>query len=572
MRSSLLLFVLVGLSLACAVPQDVPADLILRGGKIVTMDESLWEVEALAARDGLVLAIGTNAEIELLAGPRTQVLDLDGRTAIPGFTEGHGHFTGIGRSLMNVDLRAARNWDEIVETIAAVAAERAPGEWILGWGWHQDKWDAPPSPAVEGYPVHDALSAATPNNPVMLKHAAGSHAGLINATVLEIAGIDASTPDPEGGTILRKTGGEPTGLLRETAYGIALRAHAHAMENLSDAERDRLARREIELANRECLSKGVTTLHDAGSSFVDVDRFRALYEQGKLDVRLWVMLSESNEALAEQMHAYRTVGDAGGRLTVRAIKRVADGALGTHGAWLLEPYVDVDTAGLSTFRIESLEETARLAREHGFQLCVHAIGDRANREVLDVFEAAYAGATDLRWRIEHAQHLHPDDVPRFGGLGVIASIQAVHCTSDAPWVPRRIGDHRAEEGAYVWRDLMDGGALIVNGTDAPVEDVDPLANFISAVTRATRTGDVFYGRQVMTRAEALAAATTNAAYAAFEENTKGMLLPGMLADVVVLSRDILSVDVDELPGTRVEHTIVGGKLLYSADGSAAPKP
>jgi predicted amidohydrolase YtcJ len=418
---------------------------------------------------------------------------------------------------------------------------------------------------VQGYPVHDALSAATPDNPVMLKHAAGSHAGIVNARVLEIAGIGADTADPDGGTILRNTDGSLTGLLRETAYRLALRAHAKAMENLPPEENERLARREIELANQECLSKGVTTLHDAGSSFADIDRFRAMYGAGKLDVRLWVMLNESNEALAENLPAYRMIGEADGRLTVRAIKRIADGALGTHGAWLLERYEDVDTFGLATTPIESIAETARLAREHEFQLCVHAIGDRANREVLDVFEQAYAGGEDLRWRMEHAQHLHPDDIPRFGRLGVIASMQPAHCTSDAPWVPSRIGDRRAAEGAYVWRDLMESGAMIVNGTDAPVEDVDPLANFLSAVTRRTRDGDVFYVDQVMTRFEALAAATRNAAYAGFEEHSKGTLAPGMVADIVVLSQDILTVPEDALADTRVELTLLDGVVVYSAE-------
>ena len=565
MRFAACLTLLLWLTLSCAAPEDAVADLVLRGGKIVTLDDALGDVEALAVRDGIVVTAGSDDEIDAMIGADTRVIELDGRTAVPGFVEGHGHFTGIGRSLMNIDLRAAQSWDEIVETIAAVAAERGPDEWILGWGWHQDKWDSAPRSAVQGYPVHDALSAAVPDNPVMLKHAAGSHAGIVNARVLEIAGIEADTADPHGGTILRKDDGTPTGLLRETAYRLALRTHTDAMDNLPLEERDRLARREVELANEECLSKGVTSFQDAGSSFADVDRFRAMYDEGKLDVRLWIMLNESNESLAENMAAYRTVGDADGRLTVRAIKRVADGALGTHGAWLLEPYVDVDTVGLPTTPVESIAETARLAREHDFQLCVHAIGDRANREVLDVFEEAYAGGDDLRWRVEHVQHLHPDDIPRFGRLGVIASMQAVHCTSDAPWVPKRIGDRRAAEGAYVWRDLMDSGAVIVNGTDAPVEDVDPLANFVSAVTRRTRHGKVFYGDQTMTRLEALASATRNAAYAGFEEDTKGTLAPGMVADIVVLSQDILTVPEAALGDTRVELTLLGGALVYSAD-------
>ena len=557
--STVLLF-----TLSCASPNEAPADLILRGGNIVTMDEAVGNVEALAARDGVVIAVGTNAEIEALTGPDTQVIDLNGRTAIPGFIEAHAHFTGIGRSLMNIDLRAARSWDEIVETIGAAAADREPGEWILGWGWHQEKWDAPPSPAVEGYPVHDALSAATPDNPVLLKHAAGSHAGIVNARVLEIAGIDDATPNPNGGTILRDGDGRATGVLRESAYAIVLAAHADAMAQLDAAELELLARREIELANAECLKNGVTSFHDAGSSFADVDRFRAMYDEGNIDVRLWVMLNESNEALADKMDGYRTIGAAGGRLTVRAIKRSADGALGTHGAWLLEPYEDHDSVGLGT--VESLSETARLAREHGYQLCVHAIGDRANREVLDIYERVLAAhpeqAADARFRIEHSQHLHPDDVPRFGELGVIAAMQGVHTTSDAPWIPPRLGDERAEWGAYVWQDLMASGAVVTNGTDAPVERVDPIASFYSTVTRRDANGDVFYGDQAMSREEALRSYTINNAFAAHEEDIKGSISPGKLADITILDQDIMTIDEERIKDTNVLYTIVGGRILY----------
>jgi len=504
-------------SIVSCAPEGEVADIVLRGGKIVTLDESLGEVEAVAARDGVIVAAGTAAEIEAWVGAGTNVIELDGRTAVPGFVEGHGHFTGIGQTLMNVDLRDAGSWDEVVARVAEAVAGREPGEWILGRGWHQSKWDTPPEPAVQGNPVHDALSALTPDNPVILTHASG-HARMVNARVLELAGIDASTQDPAGGEILRKPDGSPTGVLRETAYGLVHGVYSLAMEERDPAEQQRLARREVELANEECLSKGVTALHDAGSPFAEVDLFRAMYDDGSLDVRLYVMLNESNEELAEKMVAYRTEGAAGGRMTVRAIKRVADGALGTHGAWLLERYEDVDTVGLPTTPVESLAETARLAREHDYQLAIHAIGDR----------------------------------------------QPVHCTSDAPWVPDRIGDKRSEEGAYVWRDLMESGAVIVSGTDAPVEDVDPIANFVSAVTRLTRHGNVFYGDQAMTRMEALAAATTNAAYAAFAEDVKGTLAPGMYADIVVLSQDILTVPDEQLADTRVEHTIVGGKVVYSA--------
>jgi predicted amidohydrolase YtcJ len=544
----------------------VNADLILVKGRIVTLDDRFGTVEALAAGDGVILAVGTNEEVQRYVGPETRTIDLHGRLAVPGLIDSHAHFTGIGRALMNIDLRGAASWEDLVQIIAAAAEETRPGEWILGWGWHQDKWERVPQPAVEGYPTHVALSRAVPDHPVLLKHAAGSHAGLVNARAMELAGIDRDTPDPEGGRILRDRRGEPTGVLRETAYRLALDAYTQEVERMDEEQRERLARREIDLANRACLSRGITSLHDAGSSFETVDRMREMARSGRLGVRLYVMLSEENDRLRERIAEYRIEDDAGGRVTVRAVKRWIDGALGSHGAWLLQPYNDLPhSSGLNTMPLDELRETARIAAENDFQLCVHAIGDRGNRESLDIFEetfAAYPGNADRRWRVEHAQHLSPEDVPRFAELGVIASMQGIHCTSDGPWVPERLGAKRCEEGAYVWRKLIDSGAVVVNGTDAPIENVDPIANFFASVTRQTASGEAFYPEQRMTRMEALRSYTIDAAYAAFQEDRKGTLTPGKLADVTVLSRDILKVREDAIPGTEVLYTIVGGEVLY----------
>ncbi|MCP4036210.1 MAG: amidohydrolase family protein, partial [bacterium] len=304
---------------------------------------------------------------------------------------------------------------------------------------------------------------------------------------------------------------------------------------------------------------------DAGSSFRTVDRIRALAERGELGTRLWIMLNEDNEALEDRIDDYRLQGIAGEQVTVRAIKRSIDGALGSRGAWLLEPYSDLpESTGLNTIPLDELERSAEIALEHGFQLCVHAIGDRGNRETLDIYERAFAQAGErrLRWRIEHAQHLAPTDIPRFAELGVVASMQGVHCTSDGPWVPQRLGTRRSAEGAYRWRDLIDRGVVVSNGTDAPVEDVDPIANFHASVTRKTSEDVRFHPEQRMTRMEALRSMTVNAAYAAFEEDRKGTLEPGKLADVTVLSRDILTAPDGELPDTQVVYTIVGGRVLY----------
>jgi predicted amidohydrolase YtcJ len=544
-------------TLSCAAEPEIAADLVLRGGKVVTVDDDIPEGEAIAMKGDTIVAVGSDGEIGAFIGRETEVIDLDGMLAVPGLIESHGHFLGVGDANMQLNLMDAANWDEVVSMVEAVIGDASEGELIRGRGWHQEKWDATPEPNVDGLPMHHSLSAVSPNNPVVLRHASG-HASFANAKAMEMSGITRETPDPPGGQIVRDQSGEPIGAFRETAQGL-----------LGPATRDAVQpdpRRLAELAVEEALSKGITTFQDAGSSFGTVDMLKQMVDDGTLGIRMWVMLRTSNEELAERISDYRIINYGDQRLTVRAIKRSIDGALGPHGAWLLEPYEDLPgSTGLNTSSISSIEETARLAAEHDFQLCVHAIGDRANRETLDIFEAVYAAnpdKTDMRWRVEHTQHLHPDDIPRFGQLGVIASMQGIHCTSDAPYVLERLGQKRAEEGAYVWQKLMQSGAVVANGTDAPVEDVDPIASFYASVSRRLKDGTVFFPDQRMSRTEALRSYTINGAYAAFEEDIKGSLTPGKLADVTVLSKDIMTIPEDEIPTTEVVYTIVGGKVMY----------
>jgi predicted amidohydrolase YtcJ len=328
-------------------------------------------------------------------------------------------------------------------------------------------------------------------------------------------------------------------------------------------------RRMVELASRESLANGITSFQDAGSTFRQVELLRTMASAGELPIRLWVMLSESNEALAAGLPGYRVYREGGDYLTVGGIKRWVDGALGSHGAWMLEPYTDLpDSIGLNIVTPDELRESAQLAAEYGLQLCSHAIGDRANRVTLDVYQETIDSRPDghdLRWRVEHAQHLSPVDIPRFEELGVIAAMQPIHCTSDGPWVPLRIGEERSRTGAYVWRSLLDSGAVIAGGTDVPVESVDPIPDYHAAVTRQMNNGLFFYPDQRMTRDEALRARTIDAAYAAFEEDIKGSLEVGKLADVTVLSRDILTIPDEEILDTRVLYTIVGGKVRYKAN-------
>ena len=555
----------IAASCASPPPEEV-ADLVLRNGKVVTVDESRPEAQAVAVKDGTILAVGSNDEVDAFVGETTEVVDLEGRLAIPGFIEGHGHFMGLGNTKMILDLTTANTWNDIVTMVGDAAREAEPGAWIEGRGWHQEKWDEVPPGAIDGLPDHAGLSEVSPDNPVVLEHASG-HASFANQAAMDLAGIDRDTPDPPGGTIVRGPDGEPTGALRETADGLVWDVVEEYKGRRSAEERRADDERRVELAGADLLSKGITSFQDSGSSFATIDFLRDLAEDGRLPVRLYVMVRyESNADMDARLPEYKVTNGHDGFLTVRSIKRQIDGALGPHGAWLLEPYEDLDSTGLVLESVEEITETAEIALRHGYQVNTHAIGDRANREVLDIYERAFAtvedGGADRRWRIEHAQHLHPDDIPRFAELGVIAAMQGVHCTSDAPWVYRRLGAERAESGAYMWRALLDSGAIVTNGTDVPVEDADPIASYYASVARITADGSAFFPEQAMTREEALRSYTLDNAYAAFEEDVKGSLTPGKYADITVLSQDILTIPIDRIPSTEVDLTIVGGEIRY----------
>jgi len=559
MKSTLIACVLLlTFATACSTP-EISADLVLRGGKVATVNPDQPYAEAIAIKADTVFAIGTNAEITALVGPDTEVIELDGRLAVPGLIEGHGHFMSLGSAKMNLDLTTARTWDDIVNMVGDAASGAEPGEWIIGRGWHQEKWDEVPEGAVEGNPTHQKLSAVSPENPVYLGHASG-HAAFVNKEAMRLSGISPETPDPAGGEILRDVRGEPTGVLRETAQRLASSARAAARASMTDAELLEERREQARLAAEEALRFGITSFQDAGSGFGTIAFLKEMSAAGELPVRLYVMIREGNEALREGLAEHYLVGDF---MTVRSIKRTIDGALGSHGAWLLEPYADLPgSAGLNTSSMEDLEELAGIAANAGFQLNVHAIGDRANREALDVF-ASHMDGDDMRWRVEHAQHLNPDDIPRFAELGVIPSMQGIHATSDAPWVMRRLGAERAESGAYKWQTLWQSGAVVTNGTDVPVEPIDPLTSYYATVSRRLADGSVFYGDERLTREQALQSYTLNNAFAAFEENVKGSLEVGKMADITVLSKDILTIPEDEILDAVVTHTIVGGVVRYS---------
>jgi predicted amidohydrolase YtcJ len=537
------------------------ADLVLRHGVVHTLDAAHPKAEAVAITGNRIVAVGSDAEIDALVAPATRVVDLHGATVIPGFTESHGHLMSLGESRLSVDLNGTKSWPEIVAKVAAEAKRVPKGEWIYGRGWHESKWTAPPSPVVRGFPTHDALSALTPDNPVVLERADG-HAYIVNAQVMSLMGIGRDTQSPEGGEVIEDASGNPTGVLVDNATGLV------RIPPSSDARRAHA----LDLALAEALRKGVTSFEDAGSSAEDIALYRRYANDHKLGPRLYVMVM-GYDLLKTYDEPEIGLGD--GFLTIRAVKLSADGAMGSRGAALLEPYDDdPKNSGFFTTPPDMVLATARYGLEHGFQVNVHAIGDRTNRMVLDQFEKAFAEhpeVKDPRFRIEHAQILDAGDIPRFGKLGVIASMQGIHCTSDRPWAESRIGIERVKEGLYVWRKLLDSGTTIINGTDVPVEDIDPIKNYYASVTRRPESGEPKTGfdpDQRMTREEALVSYTLAAARGAFEEEDRGSIEAGKLADLTVLSQDILSVSDDALLETRVLYTVVDGRIRY--DASDAP--
>lgn len=540
------------------------ANLVLINGTVISVDENNTIYEAIAIASDTIMALGTTDNIKEYINDKTIVIDLKQQTVIPGFIDSHAHLIGTGKAKINLDLKNAKNWDEVVYLVALAADRTRNGEWIIGRGWHQEKWNPLPIENVDGYPIHDKLSEATPDNPVMLSHASG-HAVFANSYAMNIANINSDTPNPKGGKIVKDQDGKPIGVFMEEAERLISEKYIEQENSKSKQELISDKKKAISLAIDECLSKGITTLHDAGATFEDIRVIREMVDSNQIDVRLYEMLLEDYLSLKDSLRTYQTVGYGNNHLTVQAIKLYMDGALGSRGAWFLNEYDDSPNHfGLNVTSIDEINKIATLAADNDFQICTHAIGDKGNRITLNIYERVFSKHTnsDFRWRIEHAQHLSERDIPRFAELGVIASMQSIHCTSDAPFVEKRLGTYRAKTGSYVWRSLIESGAIICNGTDSPVEDIDPISNFYSAVTRKTNDGSQFYPSQKLDRTEALRTLTINGAYAAFEENIKGSLEVGKLADITILSNNLLSVNEDEILNTNIVYTIVGGKIKY----------
>ena len=552
---------------ACTKEEKPKADIIYTNGNVWTVDQANERVSAVAILDGKIIAAGSDQEMNAFRSEQTTLFDLEGKFMMPGFIEGHGHFLGFGNSLLKLNFLDSKSWDEIVEMVAKAAEDLPEGTWIEGRGWHQEKWTSGELVKnVLGYPYHDELSALTPNHPVILRHASG-HALFANKAAMDIAGVDVETISPIGGEIVRDANGVAIGVFEERAMGIIGNAFQEYKSGFSDKELKDDWLRAIEQAEQGCLENGVTSFQDAGTYFYDMEGFVERANAGDMRVRLYSMLRHSAEEMAPILDEYPMIGLGNDFFTCRAIKTEVDGALGAFGAWLLKPYNDKDGFhGQNTTSIDEVRAIAGLAEKHGMQLCVHAIGDRANKEVINIMEGSISKnpESDFRWRIEHAQHLDTADIPRFRNLGIIASMQGIHCTSDAPFVESRLGMERAKYGAYPWRSLLDNGVVIANGTDVPVEKIDPLACFYASVTRKrSDTGFEFYPEQSMSREEAVYSYTLGNAFAAFEENIKGSIEPGKYADFVVLSNDLITCQEEEILNTKVLYTIINGEVVYS---------
>ena len=549
-----------------AAPVHPVADLILTNGNVLTVDTAKPNASAIAITGDRITAVGTMAEIAPYVGDATDVVDLAGQTAIPGLIEGHGHYTSYGGSLLILDFRYAQSWGEIVSMVEAKVPETGDGEWIIGRGWHQDKWAVKEDVLVEGLPVHDSLSAVTPDNPVMLIHTSG-HGVFVNQKAMSLVELGDDTEPPEGGEIVRDETGRATGMMRESAQDVFRQAFSGHQGRRPAGIAEAEMRQMVTLAGEASLRHGITSFQDLGTTFAEVDLIRKMAEEGNLPVRLWMAFEEQAADMEGKLDDYRMVGHGNNFLTVRAIgEKVLDGALGTHGGWLLEPYTDLPrSSGLNVVPIEEIEASARLAMEHDYQLAIQGIGDRAYRELLNIYEAEFAKhpeKTDLRWRIEHAQVIHPDDIDRTVALGVIPAVQGIFACSDGPWVVDRLGPERTRERGYIFNTLAEAGLVPTNGTDPPVDEIDPIASFHCSVTRELPDGSLFQPQEVYSRERALYSYTMGNAIAAFEEDIKGSITPGKLADITVLSQDLLTVADDEVMDTEIVMTILGGEIRY----------
>jgi hypothetical protein len=529
------------------------ADIVFLSGKVLTMDESGSISESVAVKDGVIIFVGKNGGAEKFIGSGTKVIDLKGGLIMPGFIESHGHFYGTGQSLNILDLVGTVSAQEIAGLVRDRTGSLPEGRWIIGRGWDQNDWRS------KEFPDHSILDIAAPKNPVLLRRVDG-HAVWVNGLVLAMAGITEETRNPDGGEILHDDSGRPTGILIDNAINL--------INGIVPVPGGEEIINDLVTAEKHCFSLGITSFHDMGISPGLIGIVKKLYSEGRLKIRLYEYLGSDENGWKAEAAKGPQIDLFSKRLTIRGIKAFIDGALGSRGALLFAPYSDrPDTKGLQVTSDEELTKVAEYCREHNLQLAVHAIGDLGNHKVLDIYENVIDRDSQgkYRWRIEHVQILAKDDIPRFKKSGVVPSMQPVHCTSDMPWAAGRIGGQRIS-GAYAWRSLLDTGVIIPGGSDTPVEDANPIHGIYAAVTRRDGNGNPpggWHPEQRVGRNEAIKMFTSWGAWAAFEEDYKGSIKPGYIADLIVLDRDISNCAPEDIPGAKVIMTFLSGELVYS---------
>lgn len=540
---------------SCGTSQS-PAEVVILNGSIYTGNDLDPQAEALAVTGERIVFVGSEEEVQGYVGADTQVIDLEGNAAFPGFTDSHYHLSGVGSRERTLNLEGTSSLADFLVRLAAVIESREPGQWVTGRGWIEAQW---PEPV---FPTRRDLDTVSPDNPVYLVRADG-HGGVANSEAIRIAGVTASTLTPFGGEILKDSDGLLHGMFLDAAQAL-IGDHIP-----STTESDQVSN--LEVGIRTALREGWTSVHIPGGSLADLERLKRLYESGSAKLRVYYAVRGPGLDADRLLEDGAQIGLYGNRLTVRSIKVTVDGALGSRGAWLLAPYADYDGEGFPTQDFDQVQAMVEVGLRRGVQVMIHAIGDRANREVIDMYERAQEEVpaeertvSDPRLRIEHAQILHADDIPRLSEVGIIASMEPSHAITDLHFAPSRLGSERLG-GAYAWRDIIDSGVIIAGGSDAPVERGDPRIEFYAAVTRKDLTGfqgTDWHPEQRVSREEALRMFTIWAAYAAFEEDIRGSLEVGKLADLTVFSSNIMTVPEEEILGAETVMTIVGGEVVY----------
>jgi predicted amidohydrolase YtcJ len=560
MRITALVLIIVTFCILPASTKTETADAVFKNGNIYTVNERQPRAEAIAVKGGKIIFVGSNKDARAYEGKTTRVVDLKGNTVVPGLTDSHYHLSGVGEREMTLNLEGTTSLEDFLAKVKARVDKAKPGEWVTGRGWIETFWKPPV------FPTRWDLDKISPNNPVILTRADG-HATVANSAALKIAGVDKSTPNPFGGEIVKdKQAGEPMGMLLDGAQSL-VRKNIPATTKADEEQA-------ILLGVKRSIELGWCEIQDAGGSYTDVEMMRKLYGEGKIKLRIFKAVHGPNMGSAKLLAEGASVGEFDNRFTFRTIKVVFDGALGSRGAWLLENYSDNNSRGFPTVKEDALYPMLVEALRKGIQVETHAIGDKANRTILDLYEKAFNAVPlgerkvrDPRWRVEHAQIVDPADIPRFAKLGVIPSMQPSHAIGDLHFAPSRLGMKRLE-GAYAWQSFIKQGSIVAGGSDAPVERGEPMIEFYAAVARKDQrgfTGEGWHPEQAVSREQALKMFTIWAAYAAFEENLKGSIEAGKLADLTVLSADIMKVAEPEILKTRCVMTVIGGEVVFDAD-------